>query len=153
MLRKLLGKQSGNLKTLAGYVGTSAAAGYFIGAYPEHLRTVGLPTVGLVGAVAKLAPLVLGYFKVGGKLGSLARKGTPALDVIGNALIGVQIASIATSHGFPKSEHARVVVPQGDVNKLKAAVPSATIVGVSQAAPVGRVLDLGAIEEIAKGRR
>lgn len=151
-MSKLTSGLKGSLSTLAGYGVASGVAGYALGAYPDRMRYRGVPTLPLAGGIAKALSLSIGQFGLGGKFGGLAGKSRPILDVIGNAFIAVYIATIATSKGFPKSGRARLVVPAGDINKVKAAAPTATIVGVSQPAPRGRELTPSDIEAIARGR-
>lgn len=128
------------------YLGASYLGGYVLGAYPDHMRVKNVPTVPLVGAVLQVLSLAVEKFRVGG----IAAKLRPHAESVGIGLIGSYLTTIGTSHGYPKSGRSRVVVSSGDVAKLKAAVPGATILGVSEQAPPGRELSASDIEAIAR---
>ncbi len=144
------GSLVGNVTKLAEYVAAGGAGGYFLGRYPEkqHFSVMGhgVPTIPAVAVGAKALSLGLTHFRVGGILG----KAKPYLDVLGNAWLVVYAASYLTSIGGKASGRVSAVISQGDVAKLRAAVPGATILGVSEQAPTGRALNAQDIEAIVR---
>jgi len=140
----------GNLTTVAEYGIASGAAAYYLAAYPGrqrvHVAGRSLPTLPFAGVTAKLASLAITQFHAL----SMLRKLRPYLDVAGNAWLGLYVASLASAKAFEKSGQARVLVSQGDVDKIRKASPTATILGVAQMAPPGKVLSADDIANIAR---
>lgn len=132
------GRKGGKVNTLVGatvgalvYGGASYAFGYAQNRYRERASLFGVPADLLTGAVLTGASAfgLLGR----GAIGHLGHD-------VGKAGIGAFFHTLGAGHGGTASGLTRAVVPKGDVHKLKAAVPNATILGELPKAPHGDFL-------------
>ena len=102
------------------YAALSYGFGYAQNRYREKASLFGVPADLLAGGVMKAMALFGGKYL----------KGAHSLvDTAANAGIGAFFHTMGAGHGGKKSGLSRVVVPAGDVDKVKKAVPSATILG------------------------
>lgn len=134
---------AGNLLTTAEYGGASYLFGYLQNAFPGRARIAGVPADLAAGVALKALSLGCSMFGVAGG----AR---PHLDVVGNAGIGAYFHTLGSGHGFTKSGRTRAVLPAGSANKLRAAVPEATILGVNAKAPAGDLLTSADLAALAR---
>lgn len=142
------GRRHGTVNNLVGaavgvlvYGGASYGFGYAQNKYREKASLFGVPADLLTGAVLTGASALglLGH----GTIGHLGHD-------IGKAGVGAFFHTLGAGHGGAASGLTRAVVPKNQVSKLRAAVPSATILGEIPKAPHGDFLKPGDLAVLAR---
>lgn len=102
------------------YAGASYGFGYLQNRYRERAQIMGVPADLAVGMVAKVAAVFGGRYLKGFH---------GVVDTVANAGVGAFFHTMGSGHGGRASGLKRFVVPASDVDKVKKAIPSATILG------------------------
>jgi hypothetical protein len=127
------------------YAGASYGFGYLQNRYREKASVMGVPADLLAGVVLKT--VVLGSELMGkGVSGGFAT----LLSNVGNAGIGAYFHTLGAGHGAQKSGVKRLLISEKDVEKAKAALPGATILGDLPKAPKGDFLSAAELAEMAR---
>jgi hypothetical protein len=152
--RMIPGKRGGLVHTLVGeatgtavYAGASYGLGYVMNAYPTRARLFGgrLPldlAVGVSGLGGAVAMEVFGRSNGGWVL--------PLVRDVGRAGIGAFCHTLGAGHGAQKSGLKRLLIPEGDVAKARAALPNATFLGVEPKAPHGDYMSTRQLLDLAR---
>ena len=134
---------SGALTGMALYGAASYGFGYAKTRWHNKAQVMGVPVDILAGVVLKGAALA-GMFM--GKAEGLV----PHLDTLGNAGIGAFLHTYGAAHGAAASGMRRLLIPASDVQKAKAALPNATVLGEIPKAPPGDFLSTAELQAMAR---
>lgn len=125
------------------YSGASFGFGYVQNRYREKASLGGVPADLLAGGLLTGAAFVGDWFNKG--------KGfTPLARAIGHAGLGSFFHTLGAGLGAEKSGVKRLLISEADVAKAKAALPNATILGVSEKAPTGDFLSATELAAMAR---
>jgi hypothetical protein len=124
----------------AEYAGASYGFGYLQNRYREKASVMGVPADLLAGVGLKVVAL-------GCEILGTGRAIAPHASIIGNAGVGAYFHTLGAGAGAKAAGIKRILIPEGDVEKAKKALPNATILGDLGKAPHG---DFLSIDELAK---
>jgi hypothetical protein len=127
----------------ATYAGASYGFGYLQNRYRDKASVMGVPADLLAGVGFKA-------LAIAGTLLGKGRKFVPHLDTVGNAGIGAYFHTLGAGHGAQKSGVKRVLVSDGDVKKVLAVSPNATVLGAIPKAPHGDYLSAQELANLAR---
>jgi len=126
------------------YAGASYLFGYAKHRWRDKAHVFGVPVdllAGLVAKTASVAALLAGKFE----------EAVPHLDALGNAGVGAFFHTLGAARGAEASGMRRLLIPASDVQKAKAALPNATILGEIPKAPPGDYLSAADLVRMARG--
>lgn len=123
---------TGEAMHLAVYGGASFGFGYLQQRYRQKASLLGVPADLAAGVGLTALSMVAGGAR--GVVGSLL---VPLARDVGRAGVGAFFHTWGSGAGAKAGGVARLLIQQSDVAKAKAALPNATILGVSQKAPPG----------------
>jgi len=115
------------------YAGASYLFGYIQNRYRNKATVFGVPVDLAAGVLLKGASLTMDLLGKSEGLSSQA-------NLFGNAGIGAFFHTLGSGQGGKAAGIRRALVKESDVKKLQAMLPDATILGVSEKAPVGDFL-------------
>jgi hypothetical protein len=102
----------------------------------------------LAGIVSKVVVLGADLF---GANGRMVRGVLPHVNTLGNAAVGAYFHTRGAGYGAQASGVKRLILPAGQVDAVKKAFPSATVLGAIPKAPHGDFLSAAELAEMARG--
>jgi len=132
-----------HLVEMVEYGGASYLFGYLQNRLGERASVMGVPADLLAGVVLKGAALAGDLMGASGGLSALANN-------VGNAGIGAFFHTLGAGHGSKSAGLKRVLVHESDVPKVKAAIPTATILGAIGKPPHGDFLSPAQLAALAR---